>query len=323
MAPVGQTCDADPAADAAVLIDPRPVFLFVEQDGRTFERVDAGPAADAVVRDAHREDGLRLARRPVHDAGVLGDEDGDVALGRPDEGVRLPERRGEGLDVVGVDLPEVPDAAGPDEVGDEDLPPGASVRPDAELGGRLVAGHGGRRVVEDDEDEARPLEDGVDEARDPRMEEGGIADRDDDRREIAPLGGIGVVEARPLADAGAHAVAGVHGAEVHPQGVAADVAGENPCGKGVADRIEGRPVAATRAERRADPLLGGRSGRGRGEIEEFPEDLLDDVGRQLPLPGNVAGAPAADPAVGRAASRSRRPSPPGRGPSRSASGSPR
>ena len=127
-----------------------------------------------------------------------------------------------------------------------------------------MAGHGGRRVVEDDQDETRPLEDGVDQARDPRMEEGGIPDRDDDRREIGPPGGIGVVEARPLADTGAHAVAGVHGAEVHPQGVAADVARENSCGKGVADRIKGRPVAAPRAERRADPLLGGRNGRGRG-----------------------------------------------------------
>ena len=122
---------ADAAADATVLIDLGPVLLPVKEDGRTFERVDAGPAADAVVRDAHREHGLRLARRPVHDAGVAGDEDGDVALRRADEGVRLFERRGEGLDIVGVDFPEVPNAAGPDEVRDEDLPPLASVRPDA------------------------------------------------------------------------------------------------------------------------------------------------------------------------------------------------
>ncbi len=108
----------------------------------------------------------------------------------------------------------------------------------------------------------------------------------------------GVVETRPLADAGAHAMAGVHGAEVHPQRVAADVAGENSLGKGLADRIEGRPVAASRAERRADPLLRRGCGQNRGKAEKLPKDAIDDVGRQLPLPGNVAGAPAADPAVG-------------------------
>ena len=94
-----------------------------------------------------------------------------------------------------------------------------------------MARHGRRRIVEDDEDEARPLENGVDETRNPGMEEGGIADRDDDGGNSPPPRRIGVIEPRPLADAGAHAVAGVHGAEIHPQGVAADVAGEDPLGK--------------------------------------------------------------------------------------------
>ncbi|HLA28339.1 MAG TPA: hypothetical protein VJZ49_10640, partial [Syntrophales bacterium] len=65
-----------------------------------------------------------------------------------------------------------------------------------------MAGHGGRGIVEDYEDEARPLEDGVDEAWDPRVEEGGIPDCDDDRWEIGPTRSISVVEACPLADAG-------------------------------------------------------------------------------------------------------------------------
>ena len=43
----------------------------------------------------------------------------------------------------------------------------------------------------------------------------------------SPAGGVGVVEPRGLADAGPHAMAGVHRAQVHPQGVAADVAGED------------------------------------------------------------------------------------------------
>ena len=115
-----------------------------------------------------------------------------------------------------------------------------------------------------------------------------------------PAGGVGPVEARGLADAGAHAVAGVHRPQVHPQGVAADVAGENAPGKGLPDGVERRPVAAAGAEGGAGAAARRRRGRGAraGNSRNFASTGRMTSGVSSPSRGTGPGAPALDPGVG-------------------------
>ena len=138
----------------------------------------------------------------------------------------------------------------------------------------------------------------VDQGRDPGVEKGGVPDGGHDGGEFSAPGGVGPVEARGLADAGAHTVAGVHRPQVQAQGVAADVAGENPRREGRLNGVERRPVGAAGAEGGA--VAAARRGRdhpGR-QLQKRLQHRADDVGGQFPGPGHQPGGAALDPGVG-------------------------
>jgi len=181
---------------------------------------------------------------------VLGHDHRHAALGAADMAIRLCEPAAEGVHVVGIAFLQEAHAAGLHQPRNRDDGAGAAVAADAVLGRRLAARHGRGPVVEKDEDELRPLEDGIDEGGNAGMKKCGVADGDDDRRDWTAVLGVGVVEPRPLADAGAHDVARIDGPEIHPQGVAADVAGEDAPREGFADGVEGGAVGTAGAEGR-------------------------------------------------------------------------
>ena len=192
-------------------------------------------------------------------------------VGAPAIGVGDLQQVHEGGQVVGVGLFEEAGAAGPHQVRDEHrvarLPGGG----EAHLGGGLVAGHGRGGVVQDHQDEAGLMKHRVDQGRDPGVEKGGVPDGGHDGGELPAPGGVGPVEPRGLADAGAHAVAGVHRPQVQAQGVAADVAGEDARREGRLNGVERRPVGAAGAEGGAVAAARrGRDGAGPATPERSP-----------------------------------------------------
>ena len=78
---------------------------------------------------------------------------------------------------------------------------------------------------------------------------------------LASRGGVRPVKPRGLAEARAHAVAGVHRPQVQAQGIAADVAGEEALREGLPDGVKRGPVGAAGAQGGAGGLTLG-DGRG-------------------------------------------------------------
>ena len=290
--------DADAAADAADPVDDHAAVGLVQGQGRALELVQAVAAAGAIFRDAHDIGCLGFTGFSVQQARMFGDDHRHPARGAPAIGVGLLQQVHERGEVVGVGLFDEAGAAGPHQVRDEHrvarLPGGGETH----LGGGLVAGHGRGGVVQDHQDETGLMKHRVDQGRDPGMEKGGVPDGGHDGGELPAPGGEGPVEPRGLADAGAHAVAGVHRPEVQAQGVAADVAGEDARREGRFDGVERGPVGAAGAE--GGPVaaaLRGRHAPGR-QIQEGLQHRADDVRGQLAGPGDQPGGAALDPGVG-------------------------
>ena len=114
---------------------------------------------------------------------------------------------------------------------------------DARAGVLLVTGHTGDAVIHDDGDHGALVVDGVDQGRDAGVEEGRISD---DRHVV--LGTAGFDRPVRYGDAGAHAAAGMDGAERwdETEGVAADIAVDRHFE--LVQHIEYPPVRAARAE---------------------------------------------------------------------------
>ena len=169
---------------------------------------------------------------------------------------------------------------------------------DAHAGMRLMAGHGGGRVVQDAKDHVRLIVHGVDGSCDAAGKEGGVADKGE-------VQGIRVrmVHALRHGDAGPHAKAGVHHVQRRgiAQCVAADVSVKDRLGEpGIIgtegllhcrlDRVEGSSVRTARTEhRRADGqirrgvgTLGGCcGGENRLDAGRLLQDCRDDLRREF------------------------------------------
>lgn len=270
------------------------------------EALEAQAALHTVIRNGHRPahgNGLL----PVgDDAGVARDDHGDPAVGFEGVAGRLLDGAGHLGQVIGVHHPQELDPAAFHHSFDRDGLTPASIGPQADTRGGLHSGHGGDFVVEDHQDKACVVVDGVDQPGGPGMEEGRIADGGDDGLGLA-VGCEGVVEACGHGDAGAHVEARVDGPEVEPEGVAADVRGEDGLGLGLAYGEERGPVRAPGAQggpahrqaeafhQRPHPEVGAGGKRLQAGVVQGPvQDRGDPLGNEFAFGRDMSGQAAQD-----------------------------
>ncbi len=105
----------------------------------------------------------------------------------------------------------------------------------------LHACHGGDGVIQDDENKSCPIIDGIEKPGGSGVIKGGIADRGNNGNPFTILV-VSLIEATRKGDGSPHIMAGIDSLQIHSKGIAANIARENPVGKGLLNGEEGSPM---------------------------------------------------------------------------------